>query len=358
MVVNGGMRRFPRRRCHPLAAACAVACTAAAHLTCAATTTGRHDDREPPIGVRNAHAIAYDGTANRVLLFGGADASRVLGGTYAWDPDRRRWTAVTEVGPAPRTFPVMAFDEAHGEVVLFGGNRVLFGAAEEWNTLLDDTWVLRGSRWEQRQVRGPGPRAEAAMAYDRRRERIVLFGGYLRTPDGRTRLGDTWEWDGERWEQVASSGPQPRNGSALAFDERTGTMVLSGGPPAFVPPETWEWDGRTWRVAAPPHPSPRFNPVVTYHAGLGGLLRFGGWTGTERAADTWIRTAAGWRAIDRAGPSARNHSAIAYDARRGRAVLFGGHDGELVFGDTWEFDGRDWRRVAATAPERRVENHH
>ena len=293
-----------------------------------------------------------------MLLFGGADASRVRGDTWAWSPRRLEWTAIAAAGPPARTFPAMVFDGARGEIVLFGGNRVLFGPDDEWNTLLGDTWVLRGNRWEQRHVRGPGARAEAAIAYDGRRERVVLFGGYVRTPTGRTRLGDTWEWDGDRWQQVASSGPEPRNGAALAFDARRGTIVLSGGPPAFVAPDAWEWDGRSWRVAAPPHPAPRFNPVMTWHARMGAVLRFGGWTGAVRAADTWVRADAGWQPVHAEGPPARNHAAMAYDVRRGRAVLFGGHDGELVFGDTWEFDGSRWHRMAETPPQPRVRNHH
>jgi hypothetical protein len=36
------------------------------------------------------------------------------------------------------------------------------------------------------------------MAYDRRRERVVLYGGF-HSPE---RLQDTWTWDGTRWEEV------------------------------------------------------------------------------------------------------------------------------------------------------------
>lgn len=37
------------------------------------------------------------------------------------------------------------------------------------------------------------------MAYDPRRDRIVLFGGRLGWPND---SADTWEFDGERWQQV------------------------------------------------------------------------------------------------------------------------------------------------------------
>jgi len=38
-----------------------------------------------------------------------------------------------------------------------------------------------------------------ALAYDSRRERVVLYGG----SNGTQTFGDTWEWDGANWRQVA-----------------------------------------------------------------------------------------------------------------------------------------------------------
>lgn len=38
----------------------------------------------PEIGVRNAHAMAYDNGRGRVILFGGADESKVCGDTWEW----------------------------------------------------------------------------------------------------------------------------------------------------------------------------------------------------------------------------------------------------------------------------------
>lgn len=54
------------------------------------------------IGVRNAHALAYDSTRGRVVLFGGADASKVRGDTWEWDGNS--WSQVSSAGPAPQRF--------------------------------------------------------------------------------------------------------------------------------------------------------------------------------------------------------------------------------------------------------------
>ena len=172
--------------------------------------------RDSPPGPRNAHGAAYDLRDSSLVLFGGAGTDRVLGDTWRWRHDT--WHRLPGSGPDPRTFPAMAYDAARGEVVLFGGNRVLFGDSTHPPAMLGDTWVLRGDRWTRASAAGPSPRAEAAIAYDSGRRRIVLFGGYDLSPEGRPhRLGDTWEWDGIRWSRAADTGPPPRSGAGMAW---------------------------------------------------------------------------------------------------------------------------------------------
>jgi hypothetical protein len=308
-------------------------------------------------GVRNAHAMAYDEARGVTVLYGGADERAVRGDTWAWDG--ARWRRVARGGPPARTFPVLVADAARRELLLFGGNRVLFGTDADLHPYLGDTWSWDGARWRARRVAGPEPRAEAAAAYDRARGRVVLFGGLAEIVDGkRRRFGDTWEWDGRAWTQVASSGPSARSGAAMAFDERRGRVVLFGGSGPPPSDETWEWDGARWeRVAGATAPG-RFNSAAAFDAARGRVLRFGGWDGKGRVAESWWYDGAAWTPLEGDGPSARNHAALAFDRRRGRVVLHGGHDGERIFGDTWEHDGTTWRRAAAAPPLIRVENGH
>jgi hypothetical protein len=323
----------------------------------AATAGGGAGSAPSGPGVRNGHRLAFDARAGEVLMFGGADHERVLDDLWSWNG--RAWRPVSAKGPGPRTFAGLAFDEARGEAVVFGGNRVLFGPEGELDTLLADTWTWSGGRWSRREVPGPPARSEPMMAYDARTRRVVLFGGYQRTPRGNVRLGDTWVWDGERWSRRDDPGPSARSSAALAWDARRGRMVLFGGRATdALSGETWEWDGARWERVAGGDTEPRFNPVMAFDGRQGVMVRFGGWTGKVRTADTWLFRAARWRRLDVRGPSARNHSAMAYDTRRRRIVLFGGHDGETVFGDTWEWDGRRWTLAADQAPRRRVENGH
>jgi hypothetical protein len=53
---------------------------------------------------------------------------------------------------------------------------------------------------------GPSARSSLAVAYDRNRDRLVLFGGL--TANGPS--GETWEWDGQYWTQLSETGPQAR----------------------------------------------------------------------------------------------------------------------------------------------------
>jgi hypothetical protein len=162
------------------------------------------------LGVRNAHAMAYDSDRKRIVLYGGADAAKVRSDT--WEFDGKGWLLASDEGPGPRTFPVMTYDSVRKRVVLFGGNRVLFGRTQQDNEYLNDTWEWDGRKWTEIKVAGPPPRAEAVMAFDRERGRAVLFGGHCMSEKSRNRWGDTWEWDGTKWMQITITGPSPRNG--------------------------------------------------------------------------------------------------------------------------------------------------
>lgn len=304
--------------------------------------------------VRNAHAMAFDGDREVVLLFGGADDRRVLGDLWAWNGDR--WRCLSDEGPPPRTFPALAYDAARSRLVLFGGNRVLFGSDDEADTFLDDMWTWDGRLWRRIGTETPPPRAEASMVYDAARERIVLFGGHRRVDGERIRLGDTWEWDGKRWERKSVEVPPPRNGTAMAYDAHRKRVVLFGGSGASS--ETWEWDGQAWEQVQGAKTEGRFNSAMAYDAIREAVIRFGGWTRHGRVGDTWRYDGTRWTKIADDGPAGRNHTSLVWDDRRGVAVLFGGHDGDRVFGDTWEWDGERWKPRTELSPRPRVDNGH
>jgi Dockerin type I domain/Galactose oxidase, central domain len=80
------------------------------------------------------------------------------------------------------------------------------------------------------------------MAYDNARKRVVLFGGANAAGQP---VGDTWEWDGAEWTQVATTGPGPCAGFGMAYDKARGKVVLFAGinGQQQLTEDTWEWTG-------------------------------------------------------------------------------------------------------------------
>ncbi|MGH7580175.1 MAG: Kelch repeat-containing protein [Gemmatimonadales bacterium] len=325
-------------------------------MTCAAILVGSQAEHSP--GPRNAHAAVYDSRTGEFVLFGGATSTEVRGDTWRWRSGV--WRRSPLAGPDPRTFPAIAYDSARSAVVLFGGSRVLFGDSTSPPAMLGDTWLLRDGEWIRVRVSETGPpaRAEAVAAYDPRRERTVLFGGRTEATDGRIeRLGDTWEWDGERWTPMNVAGPSARSGAAMAYDPGRRTLVLFGGSGGPLG-DTWSWNGRTWtRLDLPPAPG-RFNTVMAWDPSARRLVRFGGWDGSRRVSDTWELRDTAWMQVQERGPSPRNHAVLVSAPDRGSLLLYGGHDGEMVFGDLWERRSGRWMRHESVPPVRRVPNGH
>jgi hypothetical protein len=308
------------------------------------------------VGVRNAHGLAYDARRGEVILLGGANDRSVLAGVWSWDG--KAWRRLGREGPLPRTFPATAADPNRKTVYVFGGHRALFGSGQPRDTVLSDFWRWDGARWSALDGTGPGPRAEASMAFDHARNRVILFGGYRGTGAQRVRLGDTWEWDGATWSLVSTTGPTPRNNAAIVYDSDRRVAVLFGGSDGSASGETWEWNGRSWVRSGAPTVEARYNPAMVYDPVRRRTVRFGGWNGRERTGDTWLYDGHAWTRQSVGGPAPRNHAALAFDMRRGRAVLFGGHDGSRVFGDTWEWLGDRWAFIDSVPSRMRVDNGH
>src|SRR5262249_403249 len=149
----------------------------------------------PP--ARSEHAMAYDVSRSRVVLFGGSDATLApLSDTWEWDGSV--WTQrAPATSPPPRRAPAMAYMLHPGKTPLFWG-----GTHGSSTGLLGDAWTWDGSTWTQVASAGPGPRAKARLAYELARQRTLLFGG---AGTGLYSLADTWEWDGSTWTQLAKT---------------------------------------------------------------------------------------------------------------------------------------------------------
>src|SRR5207244_3400477 len=201
------------------------------------------------------------------------------------------------------------------------------------------------------------PRRLFAMAYDKLRQQMVVFGGY-QTSAGGTTLNDTWVWDGSNWTQkFPPVSPPPRAVHAIAYDDARGEIVLFGGSDVSGNryADTWTWDGSTWMQKFPVN-SPQGRVVfngMAYDAGHAQIVLFGGNTGVfPMLDDTWIWDGTNWtQKFPTSRPLGRDQHAMAYDAARGQVMLFGGTDEIRILGDTWIWDGFTWmQEFPSTTP--------
>ncbi|MEM7205983.1 MAG: hypothetical protein AAF628_37355 [Planctomycetota bacterium] len=165
-------------------------------------------------------AMAFDPNRRRVVALDRSDM---------WEWDGTDWLAV-----APATFPAgyvmraMAADTSRERVVL----------------LSSGTWEWDGMDWQLRapQTQSPPLCCRPAMVYDRARQRTVAFGVVSIAYGSGTQ---TWEWDGTAWEQRAATLPGIPQGHSMAYDPRRRRVTLFGGwgsssPPTYLA-DTWEY---------------------------------------------------------------------------------------------------------------------
>jgi len=267
------------------------------------------------------------------------------------------WHQIEVAGPPARHSHAMVYDSMRGVTVLFGG---LNGGNERSSVEFGDTWEWDGIQWRQVADTGPEPRMGHAMVYDSAKGVTVLF--------GRGESDDTWEWDGATWTKVADTGPSPRGRHGMAYDSDRGVTVLFGGIPRELG-DTWEWDGVTWtKLAETSAPTGRSQPGTIYDPGPVGRSRlamaydpnrkatilFGGRLADGQAlGDTWAWDGAVWTQLGDNEVLARSRHGMVYDDDRGVMVVFGGMKGSQLR-DTLEWDGTEWKQVATSGPPRRM----
>jgi len=275
---------------------------------------------------RQGHSMAGDTQRGRVVLFGGSGIQGLLGDTWEW---AGAWVPVASNGPSARVFPAMASDGRLGRTILFGGQDAKGASAE--------TWAWDGTQWTLLTATGPSARFGHAMTYDSVRDRIVMFGGI--GADNAT-LGDTWEFDGQKWAQVttSTSSPTPRAGLAMAYSAAQRTTVMFGGRgvQGVLYGDTWSWNGTKWGLIATGGPPARAFSAMAYEDFCSRVVLFGG-TDLKQGfmGDTWEWTSSGWSEKGNQGPQPRAEHAIAYDSANAQTLLFGGAYSDGRLNDTW-----------------------
>jgi hypothetical protein len=271
-------------------------------------------------------------------------------------PAESAWKLILPAhSPGPRTMAAIAYDTRRNRAVLFGG----VAAWKSTDTVYDSsTWEWDGSDWHKIEtIIAPPVRYQHDMAYDETRGTVIMYGG--RNQHGT--LTDLWEWDGERWiEMCPVCNPAKRYLHKMFYDTVREKTVVYGGIGEKGYAEAWMWDGQSWDFFPFSTNAPGFyNSPLVYdqqRQRAVGFVKDPGWGGT------WIWEGDRWfqPELD-PQPSVRIDPAMVYDPRSGHIILFGGgrEDYESWLGmewlnDTWLFDGETWRQlqIPAAPPSR------
>jgi hypothetical protein len=290
---------------------------------------------------RAQHGLVYDVQRGVHVLFGGYGtngANTSFNDTWEWNGlDWVQRTPATV--PPARTYHAMAYDFSRGRVVMFGG----VTASGMTNA---ETWEFDGVNWALRSsAQSPLARHLTGMAFSNARLRTTLFGGHRYYGSSVPPLQDTWEWDGTNWTQLAPAHLPPRRfGHGMTSDVARSRLLVFGGFDGTTDlADAWAFDGVDWTpLPATQSPPPRTYTTIVADPARGMLVQFGGVTyvlAQPLTNDTWLHDDSDWRPDVRpTGNLPRSTFGFSYDWVRDRAVLFGGQDLGTFNGQTWEYD--------------------
>jgi hypothetical protein len=258
----------------------------------------------------------------------------------------------TGVSPPPTSYAAATFDAADGYLLMFGGND---GSGSPVST----TWSFVHNNWTN--LTGsigapPSARWASAVAYDAPNETVILFGGCL-DPSCSAVTNDTWTFAHDRWTNLTSflpSAPPPRGRAMMTYDAGDGMVLLFGGLGAggVYLNDLWGFkDGRWTSISTPSAPGARAGGMMAYDPLLNATILFGGNSGSYRYADTWSFSNDSWTNVSATagiGPSARWAGSMTYDATDGYLLLLNGYNSGTYFGDEWAFAHGQWVSLAAT----------
>jgi len=269
-------------------------------LTDSSTWTVLTPSGNPP-GARAYHSAIYDPVRDRMLVFGGWP-----GGNWYWYDndvwalslaDTLAWTPLAPVGKLPpdRQHHSAIYDPVRDRMIVFGGSNASGRLGDTWALSLMDTLPA----WAELSSSGTPPSARDAHSaiYDPMRERMVVFGG--QDASG-ARLNDVWALSVEdtmlAWMALTPAGTPPvaRNLHSAIYDRVRDRMVVFGGVDAAqFRSDLWALSlaGETeWSTLLPGGTiaSARGGQGAVYAESLDGMVVYGGNGGyAQSLTDAW-----------------------------------------------------------------------
>lgn len=283
--------------------------------------------------------LIYHQQLQQMLLVNCVEDASKENPNIIWGWDGKQWQRVTEGGPLRRILGGVAYDEKRNVLVLYGGRPIALGKCNQ------ETWEWDGQVWAQKEVQPPTACDHVKMVYDAARGESILFSGLNPSEN---LVNETWSWNGEEWKLLSKEGPESRGHFGFVYDPTHEQILLYGGYAKTVTDEFWVWKDNEWKQVTFPGPGNLSHFGMAYDTNANALYIFGGATSTSTFFSlidkTWILSGGSWRELTPDNsPSKRGGPAMGYDPMRKRIVLYGGFDSSRHnLDDTWEWDGQNW----------------
>jgi len=230
--------------------------------------------------------MAYDSQSDRIIVFlglGGAGSVDQLVGirkTLAYDYNTDTWTDMNPVeSPIAFIGARMAYDSESDKVIMLAAVY---------------TWVydFETNTWTDMQPTGdlpPGSNYQA-MSYDTNADRVIAWQCEITSP--KCRIG-AYDYNSNTWEtRETEIGPTARDYTTMVYDPKTGLNILFGGQSLTgYMDETWGYDyeSNTWTLIPTINPpSARGWHAMAYDEKTGLIILFGGGKSRSKFTDeTW-----------------------------------------------------------------------
>ncbi len=297
------------------------------------TNTWTNMNPSPKPSPRQDHTIIYDSISDKIILFGGnAGGSNYLQDTWTYDLGTNTWTNKNpSAKPSARKDFGMAFDSSAEKVILFGG----YDGAYQ-----GDTWTydLPTNTWTNKNPTSkPSVRWGQALAYNSHSNKTILYGGFYGV-----RLSDTWAYDfpTNAWTNMnPPTNPGARDWYAMTYDNTSQKIFLFGGRGGGDDIWGYTYPTNSWaRLNPSTPPSSRYGFSMAYNNQLNKIILFGG---TDGGTETWSYTPENntWKQLfPSTNPSARYYHSMVYESSTMKFILFGGKNDSTSLGDTWSYD--------------------
>jgi hypothetical protein len=321
---------------------------------------------------RFGHALAFDDTRKKLVLFGGVDMATngFINDLWEWEPTTAEWSmrlSGSEKGlPPSRGYTGLVSDASRSRLVMLGGKMAISSNNDNGTPAINQVWELdpAGPTFTEKTKPQDGPKGRwsPAMAYDPDAEKVYMFGGGVDNGQGGTTPdNDFWEWNGTAWTAVQTASlPPARADAAMAYDPARRSLILYGGYSMDQnDSDTWEWSSsnRAWtKLAAQGGPGPLMSPGLVTDLRNKRILLFGGSADSTSTDPTlvngmsdhvwqWDGATLTWTDLtvftSAAVPYLDGFNNIGFDERRQKLIVYRGSGTSASY---WEWDAvtRGW----------------